>query len=104
LNAALGPAAEGIEQQAAITALHHRVAEARQPYGAVAKIMSLPAALGNAAGSKKNLGDVPVARVVGSAIERPQREHEAIASGGGQRGRVALGRAAGQAAPKSKRG
>ena len=84
-NAALGPAAEGIKQQAAITALHHRVTQAREANGAIAEIMGFPTALRHAAGAKKSLGDVAVARVVDPAIEGAQSKHKAVTSGGGQR-------------------
>ena len=81
--ARLDPAAEGIEQQAAIAALHHRVAEAREPHGPIAKIVGFPAALGHAAGAEESLGDVAVARLLEPAIERAQGEDQAVASSGG---------------------
>src|SRR6185312_16782584 len=73
-----GPSAEGIEKQAAIAALHHRVAQARQPHGPIAKIVGFPAALRYAAGAEESLGDVTVARLLEPAIERSQCEHQAF--------------------------
>ena len=73
----LDTAAEGIEQQAAIAALHHRLTQAREPHGPIAKVVGLPAALGHAAGPEESLGDVPIARFLEPAIERAQRERSA---------------------------
>ena len=78
-----GPSAEGIEQQAAIAALHHRVAQACQPHGPIAKIVGFPAALRHAAGAEESLGDVPIARFLKAAVERSQGEDQTITSSGG---------------------
>ncbi len=79
----LDTAAEGIEQQAAIAALHHRLAQAREPRCPIAKVIGLPAALGHAAGPEESFGDVPIARFLEAAVERAQGEQQAITSSGG---------------------
>jgi hypothetical protein len=100
---ALSPAAEGIEQQAAIAALHHRLAQARQSHGPIAKVVGFPAALRHATAAEERFGDVPVARIFEARVERAQRENQAVASAGRQRRRVAPRRAAHQAAPEPQR-
>ena len=76
-------AAEGIEQQPAIAALHHRLTQAREPRRPIAKVIGFPAALGHAAGPEESLGDVPIARLLEAAVERAQGEDQAITSSGG---------------------
>ena len=58
------------------------MAEAREPYGAVAKVMGFPAALGHLGGAEKRLGDIPVARLLEPAVEGAQCQDEALASSG----------------------
>ena len=102
-SCALSPAAEGIEQQAAIAALHHRLAQARQSHGPIAKVVGFPAALRHATAAEERFGDVPVARIFEARVERAQCENQAVASAGRQRRRVAPRRAAHQAAPQPQR-
>src|SRR5215831_8740716 len=47
-----------IEQQAAVAALHHGIAEAHEPHCAIAKVMGFPAALGRAAGAEEGFAPV----------------------------------------------
>ncbi len=104
VDCGLDSAAEGIEQQAAVAALHHGMAQAHEPHCAIAKVVGFPAALGNAAGPKEGFGDVAIARLLEPPVKRAQRERQTIAPGGGKRCRVASRRAAGQAAPQPERG
>ena len=88
-------APERMEQQAAIAALHHGVAKAHEPHGAIAKVVGFPAALGHAAGPEEGFGDVPIARLVEPRVERAQRKRQTVAPGGGKHRRVAPRRAPG---------
>jgi hypothetical protein len=93
-----------MEKQAAIAAQHHRMAQANQPYGPIADVMGFPAAIGHTGGPEEGLRDVAIARLLEPAIKRAQGEGQTIASGGGQRGRVATRRAARHTAPQPERG
>ena len=104
VDCGLDSAAEGIEQQAAIAALHHGMAQAHEPHRAIAKVVGFPAALGHAAGPEEGFGDVAVARLLEPPIERAQRKRQAVAPGGGKHRGVAPRRAPGQAAPQPERG
>ena len=75
-------AAEGVEQQPTIAALHHAVPQAREPYGSIAKVVGFPATLRQAAGTEEGLGDVAIARLLNASVERAQREHQAFTPGG----------------------
>ena len=99
----LDSAAEGIEQQAAIAALHHGVAQAHEPHRAIAQVMGFPAALGHAVGAEKGFGDVAMACLLEPPVKRAQRERQAIAPGGGKHRRVAPQRALCQSAPQPER-
>lgn len=74
-----GPAAERIEQQATVAALHHRMAQARQPHGPIAKVVGFPAAFRHAATSEESLGNLSVACFLEPTVECAQRENKPIA-------------------------
>lgn len=96
---ALDSATERIEQQAAVAALHQREAQARETHGTIAKVIGFPAAVRYLSAAEEGLGDLPIACLLDPAVERAQRQDQALSSGGGQFGRVPTGRASGQAAP-----
>jgi len=97
-------AAERIEQQAAIAALHHRHPQPYETRGTVAEVMGLPAALGQAGGAEEGRGDLAVARLREPPIEGAQCQHQSVAPCRRQCRRIAAERAAGERAPKPQRG
>ena len=97
-------AAERMEQQAAITALHHRHPQAYETRGAVAEVMGLPAALGHAGSAEEDPGNFAIARLGKPSIEGAQRQHQALASCRRQYRGVRPGPAADEPAPKPQRG
>ena len=104
LNAAgLGAAAEGIEQQTAVPALHQHEAEADEPHGPIAKVMGLPAAVRHAAAAEEGFGDVAIAGVFEPAVERAQRQDQALAARRRQFRRVSAWRSSAETAPEADR-
>ena len=97
-------AAERIEQQAAIPALHHRHPQPYETRSTVAEVMGLPAALGHAGATEKGPGNFAIARLRKPPIEGAQRQHQAVAPCRRQCRRIAAGRAAEERAPKPQRG
>ena len=96
-------AAERIEQQAAIPALHHRNPQPYETRGTVAQVMGLPAALGHAGGTKEGSGNLAIARLSEPPIEGAQCQHQAVASCRRQCHRVAARPAAPKRAAASSR-
>lgn len=72
----------------AISAAHEPEAKLRQAHRAIAQVVLLPAPIGQPMRAKESLGNVAVARVIETAIQRPQREQQAIASVRRQCGRI----------------
>ena len=90
-------------QEAAITPMHHRYAQAHKPRGPITEVVGFPAALGHALCPKEALGYLSVTRLLEPAVQRAQRQHEAVASGGGQCRGITAQRTTGQAAPEPER-
>ena len=66
-------------QQSAVTATHERQTSLDQANSAIAKIVGLPALLGNSAGPKQPLRYRAIAVSFDAAIERPYRERKPLA-------------------------
>ncbi len=97
-------AAKWIEQQMPIATLHHRCAVADQPNCSVAQIVSLPTAFGDTVCAEQRLGDIPIARVVGSTIQSTQSEDQAIPAGWRKGGYIFTWQDTTHSSPKSEGG
>ena len=100
----LSPAAIGVEQKKTIAALRHVDAEPDEADGAVAQIVTLPAALGDAGDAEQRAGNLAIARIAEPAVERAQGEDKPVPARWRQCRGIVTGVSAGQAAPETKRG